>query len=54
MILQRQNVDIMRRKIFCEVSKKGESTSSCDKEGLYGKLLFEMSFEEQLTFKWWQ
>lgn len=39
---------------FCEDSKEGECTSSCGKEGLWGKLLFELGLEKQVTFKCWQ
>lgn len=33
---------------FYKDSKEGESTSGCDKEGLYGKLLFELNLEKQV------
>lgn len=54
-IIPRQNVDIMRGKILsCDNSEEGGSISSCNKEGLYGKLLFESSLEKTGTLKGWQ
>lgn len=38
----------------CVISKEERNISICDKEGLYGKLLFELSLEKLVTFKWWQ
>lgn len=38
---------------FCDNSKGG-STSSCSKEGLSGRLLFELDLEKWVSLKWWQ
>lgn len=51
-VLQRQNVDIIRRKILSSVrSQRREKAHPVVIRKDYGKLLFERSFEEQLTFQ---
>lgn len=39
--------------MFYKNSKEEESTSSYDKESFDRRVLFELNFVKQVTFKWW-